>query len=387
MVVFFVIPAITGGYFYIRVIIRLLKQEKRAARNRQLSVAFLASWLLWVVCWTPSYVVSYMSLSKQRMFESLQGRGDVIIGYLSAFRVALQMLYSHLNPFVYLIILKKFQEHHVFVFRSFSRFMFSARVRENPRAKELVYRGMGIKILTKIKLALKLAVIAIPIISIIAQMSFSAFFMNQNPTRPIEVVSKPVKRVTSNRIRTDMDFVDLKIVNNKPKIICSENHGTFKWDLKHCFFVVTHSPNGLNFTEQQKTCQQKGAILSYPRFGQEVGEMWNFFEKEMQYPEPNFYRNITLIMGFKLVGFDLFSNVVHSIDGKMLHVGTSSNPDWFRKRQLGQSRGRMANLFVAPAVCITKAKFISECMPNRLRKYSICSEDLTTQLITARISP
>ena len=386
MGVFFVIPAITAGYFYVRVIVRLLKQEKRAARNRQLSIAFFASWLLWVVCWTPSYVVSFMNLSHYQNFDTLKGQWDVIIGYLAAFRVALQMLYCHLNPFVYLIILKKFQEHHIFVFQTFSRFMFSTRVRENPRHNKVVHRGKEISTKTKNKVALKLAVFVIVIISIILQISFLAFFMNQNPTRPIEVASKPVKRVTSNRVRTGSDFVDLKIVNNKPKIICSENHGTFKWHLKRCFFVVTHSPNGLNFTEQQKTCQQKGAILSYPRFGQEVGEMWNFFEKEMQYPEPNFYRNITLIMGFKLVGFDLFSNVYHSIDGKMLHVGTSSNPDWFRKRQLGQRAGRMSPALHSPAVCITKAKFISECMPNMLRKYSICSEDLTLQLITARIS-
>ena len=196
-----------------------------------------------------------------------------------------------------------------------------------------------------------------------------------------------MNRVTSSRIRTNLDFAGVNVVNNKPRTVCSENHGTFKWHLKRCFFVVTHSLDGLNFTEQQKTCEQKGAILSYPRFETEVGEMWNFFEKEMNYPDPNFYRNITLITGFKLVGFDWFSNTFDSIDGKLLQVGTSSNPDWFRKRQLGQRGGRRDNTFLAPSVCITKAKYISECMPNRLRKYSICSQDLTTQLITAAISP
>ena len=130
-----------------------------------------------------------MRLSQYQMFESLQGRGDVIIGYLTAFRVALQMLYCHLNPFVYLIILKKFQEHHVFVFRSFSRLMFSTTVRENPRAEKVVYFGVGIKTMAKIKTALRLAVFVFPIISIIVQISSAAYFMNQNSTRPIEVVS------------------------------------------------------------------------------------------------------------------------------------------------------------------------------------------------------
>ena len=387
MCVFFVIPAITAGYFYIRVIIRLLQQEKRAARNRQLSVAFFVTWLLWVVCWTPSYVVSYMDLSHYQNFDTFKGQGDLIFGYMTAFRVALQMLFCHLNPFVYLIILKKFQEHHRFVFRSFLRFLFSTRVREIPRANDVVHYGLGTKLMTKIKFALKLALFVIPSVCIIVQISFSTFFVNQNPTLPIEVVFKPVKRITSSRIRTGIDFVDLKIVDNKPKTICSENHGTFKWHLKRCFFLLTHSPSGLNFTEQRKACEQKGAILSYPRFGQEVGEMWNFFEKEMQYPEPKFYRNITLVMGFKLVGYDWISSRFNSIDGKMLQVGTRSNPDWFRKRQLGERADRMSQAFYAPAVCITKAKFISECMPNKLRNYSICSEDLTLQLITAKVSP
>ena len=383
MVVFFVMPAITAGYFYIRVIIGLLKQERRAARNRQLSVAFFTSWLLWVVCWTPSYAVSYMRLSQYRMFESLEGQGDIIIGYLAGFRVVLQMLYCHLNPFVYLIILKKFQEHHVFVFRSFSRFLFFTRIQENSEVNKVDFFRVGIKTIKKIKVALRLAVLVIPIICIILQFSFSAFFINQHSTDPIKIVSTNVKGVTSSRIRAHLDFAEIKVNDDKSRTVCSENHGTFKWHLRRCFFVVTHSHSGLNFTEQQQTCEQKGAILSYPRFAAEVAELWNFFEKEMQYQEPNFYRNITLVMGFKRVGIDFFSTIFDSIDRKMLRVGTSSNPEWFRKSELGQENGRMATTFVAPAVCITKAKVISECMPNRLRKYSICSEDLTTQLITA----
>ena len=383
MVVFFVMPAITAGYFYTRVIIGLLKQERRAARNRHLSVAFFASWLLWVVCWTPSYVVSYMRISQYQTFASLQGRSDVIIGYLTAFRVALQMLYCHLNPFVYLIILKKFQTHHVFVVRSFLRFMFFTRVQRNPKVNKVDFFRVAIKTRTNIKNALKLVVVVIPIICIIHQISFSAFFMNQHSTSPTKILSTNVKRVTSGRVRTHLDFADVKVVDDKARIICSENHGTFKWHLKRCFFVVTQSHSGLNFSEQQKTCEERHAIVSYPRFAAEVVDIWNFFEKEMQYPEPNFYRNIRLIMGFKLVGRNLFSNIFDSIDGKMLQVGTSTYPDWFRKKQLGQRVGRMGIIFVAPAVCITKAKVISECMPNRLRKYCICSKDLTTQPITA----
>ena len=382
MVVFFVIPAVTAGYFYIRVIIRLLKQEKRAARNRQLSVAFFASWLLWIACWIPTYVVSYMKLTQYTLFDSLPGRGDVIVGYLAGFRVALQMLYSQLNPFVYLIILEKFQKHHVFVFQSILRFMFFTRVQKNPRAEKLVNVGLRLKMMKKIRVSLKISIFVIPLICIIVQISFLAFFITQKSTIPINVVSTHVKQVTSNRLRANLDSADVGIIDKEPRTICSKNHGTFKWHLKRCFFVVTHSLNGQNFTEQQKTCEKKGAILSYPRFDQEVGEMWNFFEKEMQYPDPNFYRDITLITGFKLVNFDWFFSFFDSIDGKMLEISTSSNPDWFQKHQIGQ-KGRGANNIASPAVCITKAKIVSECMPNTLRKYSICSEDLTTQLLTA----
>ena len=116
IVVFFIIPALLAGYFYQRVIIVFSKQQRRVSRNRQLSIAFGISWFLWVVCWIPSYVVSLMQLLSYEQFDSLSYNVDSVIGYLASFRVPIQMLYSHINPFVYLVVLKKFQEHHLVVY-------------------------------------------------------------------------------------------------------------------------------------------------------------------------------------------------------------------------------------------------------------------------------
>ena len=55
IIICFAFPAIVSGMLYARIIFRLLKRKKETARNRSLTVAFLLSWLYWIICWTPYY--------------------------------------------------------------------------------------------------------------------------------------------------------------------------------------------------------------------------------------------------------------------------------------------------------------------------------------------
>ena len=131
-IVFFSIPALASGYFYVQVIRNLLKQEKRVERNRALSVAFVLSWVLWVLCWVPNYAFGYFEVTTYGHNDLGYGpKMDTFLGYFFSLKSSIQMLYSQLNVLLYVIVLQKFQDCHVAVFQKIYRALLCRPVRSN----------------------------------------------------------------------------------------------------------------------------------------------------------------------------------------------------------------------------------------------------------------
>ena len=62
MTVYLIMPALLSAFFYFKICRVLLNCKRNEERNRNLTLAFLANWLLWVVLWTPYYFLTYLSL-------------------------------------------------------------------------------------------------------------------------------------------------------------------------------------------------------------------------------------------------------------------------------------------------------------------------------------
>ena len=108
------IPATLSGYFYLRVAIKLLNRERNQSRNRNLTIAFILSWFLWIICWTPSYWamsfdVSAFESDYENDSQSWRSQFYWLQVYFVLFRTSFQMSYSHLNAVIFLIVLKPFR--------------------------------------------------------------------------------------------------------------------------------------------------------------------------------------------------------------------------------------------------------------------------------------
>ena len=112
----FLVPALAAGFFYARVVQNLWKQERRVARNRALSLTFIFSWALWILCWTPNYLVGFLEVTGRDGHFSFGGHWDSFLGYMFCLKLNIQMLYSHINVLVYVVQLQKFQDYHLMVF-------------------------------------------------------------------------------------------------------------------------------------------------------------------------------------------------------------------------------------------------------------------------------
>ena len=107
-----IIPACISGFFYVKVIQILRNQEKRADRNRILSISFVFSWLLWVLLWTPKFILGFMQLGFKSDGSSTGRLGNTVLAYLVPFQTNIQILYSQLNPTIFVVRIKQIHDYH-----------------------------------------------------------------------------------------------------------------------------------------------------------------------------------------------------------------------------------------------------------------------------------
>ena len=108
----FILPALISGFFYVNVIKNLWNQEKRVERNRALSICFIVSWILWVTLWMPKMILGLTQLAQKPINYSAGPLGNRVIAHLVPSQVSIQILYSQLNPFIFIVLIKKIQDFH-----------------------------------------------------------------------------------------------------------------------------------------------------------------------------------------------------------------------------------------------------------------------------------
>ena len=170
---------------------------------------------------------------------------------------------------------------------------------------------------------------------------------------------------------------------------CAENNGDYDFFFKRCYFILEHTSPGLNFSQQSVKCEEQGAILSYPRNRAETEFMWHYFEKQKQ----NVVGVRFLLVEALHVGFTRDHPVKSqhptftSVD-KKLSINSLSHMELFMRsfaddyistNDLLLSPAMLFD-FRGPAICMSGAIKLSECMPRSLKLFSICSVDISTFL-------
>ena len=102
-----ILPALFSGFFYVNVIVVLLRRNRDTARNRNLTLAFLVSWLLWLICYVFHYLGATLNVKSKPDNNSLKSN---FLFTLYFYRCSFQVLYPHLNVVSFMIVFKPFRE-------------------------------------------------------------------------------------------------------------------------------------------------------------------------------------------------------------------------------------------------------------------------------------
>ena len=408
LVLFFILPVIVSAFFYVKIAVRLIKRNKQAGRNHVLTLAFALSWLFWVICWTPNafvlakktyndfefYRCQYEDIGCEYEYGYEYGhvpdisRFELVLSYALVFRIPFQLLYSHLNPLLYLLVLKKFQQLHIDFVVAVFRFFFSTQRNSDLQSFYSRYRifHWGFEFSKVLKSLLAGSSIILIVFSLI-----TCTYQGVGFTQKVSHVQR-VSTETMNKLNTQRSFLSLQYYS-PIRSFCADHNGIINVDYRRCFLLSTHLPRYLNFTAHLEYCEQEGTTMCYPRSHAEMRFMyrmlaqwapenveprlpWRLLTGErknrhdssddwyLEWIENKPLQHYHIHVGFIKKGENLFT----SIDGQF-NISSQTH-SWF------QSKYSKRPYFVGPSVCLSQSlTTLWECTPSWRTPETFCCKD------------
>ena len=281
-----IFPALISAFFYFQIAIALCKRKKDSSRNATLVTSFILSWLIWIICWTPNYILMHLSSFAQNFTQFRTLNQDSIMTqfniYSTILRVSLQMFYSHFNPLLFIVVLRPFKK---FLSKSVKNAFLKASSADATSEPSRIFSH---KMLEKSAQTLQKSgrlMFALTVAGVLGLMlSETGLYSQLGQNRGQEKVNNAANLLTrSTHLRNGRKYFDLFLPSSDPNLLCGINHGTFEMTYRRCFFILHHSGNGLNLTEQNYECQTKMSVLAYPRSMEELEFMWLVYQKYRQW--------------------------------------------------------------------------------------------------------
>ena len=375
-VVLYIIPVSISGFCYFNIIKTLRGSDKHVERNRNLSICFVLSWTLWVICWAPKFIVTLFQLSDKPVTFSYGKFFNKILFYLYPSAFSFQLLYSQINPLLYIILLKPFQNNVLRVTSTIVNFILKTEKTELETEAKTETGGNNSKTTGLLKPSFIIFSTVVVLCAAIGSSIGLSKYMDSHITdfkTSCQSSFETLSQSNSQFGLFNLHNKDTMLAHHtdKSRESCVLNRGVFNFHFKRCFFLLENPTPGLNLWEQMEKCEQKSAILSYPRTYEEILFMWEFFESRNKDLTLKYLMNATLHVGYVMeqpvIGVPNFESVDH-----LMTISSNTHHELFQKPILGF----IFFPFMGPAICISKAQQLSACMPRTPKIYSICSVDL-----------
>ena len=305
------------------------------------------------MCWFPTYVLPVCiwviaKIGKDYLFE-LQ-----FWLYAHLIRLPLQILYSQLNPVMYLVVFKQSRILIISKLKQFSNYVLNATCFKLCDKKENVsklgnFGGAAIILFW----SLGFSCFAI---SIVLQM-FSARSIGRNL-----LSEKEMPETHKHWLQTSINYWDLTSKSD-PRIECFENHGVIKRKTCRCYLFreLTHE---VSKDSQLEDCENVSMTLTYPRSNSDLAEI-----AEVAFQ--NGAHTARFHVGLSLENVSNTSNLYESNDRKFSFI--SPTDKWFVDLNGLQLTGKY--LMISVEAFQSPPYTLSSTNKKMLGKRYICSFD------------
>ena len=288
IVLFFCVPASVSAFFNLRTFRVLHRRERNQHRNRNLILAFVMNWILWVISWTIYYTTMAVKLGYESTRKSISERTylDVVEERLTSSKELFCLLYSQLNPVFFLVILKPFQKKFLCVLKNAicsnknganetqRNHLSNAKLKPDfSQSKKVFVQKKFWTFCVIIFLLAASSIVFITKICVDVSTSSSQLkddcFASRIQTRYVH--EKQVLKFMFFKEAFPTEFRD-------PRLKCGTLRGSFGMNNERCYFSLKHSAEKeLNLTEQAEVCRSHNATLAYPTNFDEAGFLFRFY--------------------------------------------------------------------------------------------------------------
>ena len=410
MLVCLIIPATISGLFYLSVGAQLKQRKRERARNRNLNLAFFSSWLLWVICWVPYYIgmsINYSSTlyaDYQNWTEALAQNSTIFAkleSYFILYKLSIQMLYSHMNVLIYIVVLKPFRQWIFSCFKQVLRCSF-LNVPSKANGTPIWQRKVALLGSAMLKAGV-FSLMGVFFYSCGSTLSVSCFFLNRvgNLESKYQTARHVCADMRSKSLMTHSKQASWFGTSNDVRNLCGKNHGELNFVYNRCFFVLSHDLSPKTMLEQDELCSSKGADLVYPRSKQELFYIWSLYQMFRGWNSDieltnfdDWFIRIGLrkhVEGEYIVFLDIddtfriTSDYGFDFDNPGFNAGTFENmPPSYAFRQwlyVFDDTSNQTRLIDSPAFCLTNINrkyslgYLLECLPRTEVNYTMCSFD------------
>ena len=316
---FFCLPASIAAFLYIRIFIVLRGRERNENRNRNLIVAFLLNYFLWVLCWTTYYTMMSFNLVFQKVNKPISERTflDSVKERLSSNKENVCLLYSQLNPVFFLIILKPFQKKFLNVlgilFCSDENRLGVSKNQQNHRQipKLKPEKAENKKVVLNKELQTLTFIVFLVVSSIVFNTAFGVDInISSKQAKDESLASKlQIRSVQKKQVHAFLLLQEVFVPDfEDPRHKCGVRRGSFSMENKRCYFLTKHNvEKKLNLSEQAELCRSQYATLASPRNFEEAGYLFRYYIFECGH---DCRKNVSFRMNhwFIRLGFQKVSN-------------------------------------------------------------------------------
>ena len=250
--------------------------------------------------------------------------GEATWLYIELFRLPVQMLYSQLNPFLYIVIFKRPAEH---VFDRIATISNTLLAVVCFRKKQISDRNETKTPRKKLRSAEGFLAAMILIISPIslfgAAKPYVGFAYEEFPKFDLEKSKREIAADRRWNARVNLEFKD--VVNFvEPRQKCWELKGSLRLDFRRCFKLLTNVPPIPFYEEQIEICANRAMTLVYPRSYDEmvfIADLLNAGKFGIISIKDR------LFCGLEQINQSETSTTYRSLDGKF--TVSSPNDEWF----------------------------------------------------------
>ena len=301
---YFLLPFIACGFMHYKTVKGLNDLQHNLEQNRSLVKAIIATWVAWLVLWTPAIVASSLKATISHWTPQMF--------LFQLVCLSVKSLYVQVNTLLILAVYKALRDRITDYVKSIANCFFKTGHGFKIRERNALAGAQSNQIEQPVtrKKSHKIPILVLGFLCI----STALQYFSVNNASAVSEMSTQLSKVAKLKLSQSGKLIKMRqrmlnAATKDPRINCSDERGIFTWQFNRCYvFSDGHIPR--NYSEQKSDCEYQGMTLAYPRTMEESHFIRDYYKYHLHEHPHCSSLDKPLPIGFEAlhIGSQLFSS-------------------------------------------------------------------------------